>query len=260
MFEKPTYEQLQAELTAMHHERQMRKMAEETNVRLLKEIAALRYVCAEAYQMAGACGASVEAMDNLSAAANGEPLPHATFLPAIPPDDVVKVIKAADFAAEKHRKQRRKDPDGTPYINHPLALAKLLSQEAGAGDETVVLMAALLHDTIEDTETTDQEILDLFGEEVLSVVKEVTDDKSLPKAERKRLQVEHAKDLSRQAKLVKLADKVCNLRDMASSPPVGWDIARQKAYFDWCKEVVDQLRGTNARLEELFDTAMQMRP
>ena len=120
------------------------------------------------------------------------------------------VLRAAAFAAEKHKNQRRKDAEASPYINHPIALANVLATEGGVVDPDV-LCAALLHDTIEDTETTAEELRRAFGESVTAIVLEVTDDKSLPKAERKRLQIEHAKHASPQAKLVKLADKICNM-------------------------------------------------
>jgi len=165
-----------------------------------------------------------------------------------------KVVAAIAFAADKHRSQRRKDHEASPYINHPIALANVLANEAGVEDERV-LMAAVLHDTIEDTETTEQELLRLFGKEVADIVMEVTDDKALPKAERKRLQVEHAAHISRRAKLVKLADKICNLRDIAKSPPADWSLERKREYFDWAKAVVDGLRGVHPGLEALFDDA-----
>ncbi|MFL9906759.1 HD domain-containing protein [Paraburkholderia sp. RL17-337-BIB-A] len=162
------------------------------------------------------------------------------------------LISAIAFAADKHRNQRRKDHEASPYINHPIALANVLANEAGVEDERV-LIAAVLHDTIEDTETTEQELLRLFGKDVADIVMEVTDDKTLPKAERKRLQVEHAAHISRRAKLVKLADKICNLRDIATNPPADWSLERKQEYFDWAKAVVDALRGAHPGLEALFD-------
>ena len=170
-----------------------------------------------------------------------------------------RVISAISFAADKHRNQRRKDIEASPYINHPIALANILANEAGIEDEKV-LVAAILHDTIEDTETTTQELADLFGDDVTAIVLEVTDDKSLPKAERKRLQVEHAPTISRRAKLVKLADKIANLRDISASPPADWPLQRQQEYFDWAKAVVDGLRGIHPTLERIFDEAYKRRP
>lgn len=170
-----------------------------------------------------------------------------------------KLLAAIAFAAHKHRDQRRKDSAASPYINHPIALANLLANEGGIDDERV-LIAAILHDTIEDTETTEQELVREFGQEIAGVVMEVTDDKALPKAERKRLQVEHAATISRRAKLVKLADKICNLRDIASSPPADWTLARKQEYFDWGKAVVDGLRGVHPALEHIFDEAYKARP
>ena len=170
-----------------------------------------------------------------------------------------KLIGALNFAADKHRNQRRKDIEASPYINHPIMLAKILSVEAGV-DDALVLCAAVLHDTIEDTETSYDELAGQFGRQIADVVREVTDDKSLPKAERKHLQIEHAPHLSRAAKLVKLADKIANLRDVADHPPSKWPLERRREYFDWAKRVVDGLRGTHDRLEAAFDAAYALRP
>ncbi len=170
-----------------------------------------------------------------------------------------QLITALAFAADKHKNQRRKDADASPYINHPIALANLLLNEAGVEDQRV-LIAAVLHDTIEDTDTTEQELVRHFGKDVADIVLEVTDDKALPKAERKRLQIEHAAHISRRAKLVKLADKICNLRDISASPPAGWSVDRKREYFDWAKSVVDELRGVHPGLEHLFGKAYDGRP
>jgi GTP diphosphokinase / guanosine-3',5'-bis(diphosphate) 3'-diphosphatase len=172
---------------------------------------------------------------------------------------VAMVVRAAAFAAHKHRNQRRKDADASPYINHPLALARVLADEGGVTD-AATLCAALLHDTIEDTDTTADELRREFGAEVSALVEEVTDDKALPKAERKRLQVEHAAHISDKAKLVKLADKVCNLRDVAAAPPVDWSLERRREYFDWARLVIDALRGVRPQLEAVFDAAYRARP
>jgi len=169
------------------------------------------------------------------------------------------ILKALDFAARKHRDQRRKNVEASPYINHPIELAKVLSNEGGF-TSSALLCAALLHDTIEDTQTTQEELLEQFGEEITRIVLEVTDDQKLPKSERKRLQIERAAGISHHAKLVKLADKICNLRDMADSPPVNWPMERRREYFDWSKQVVDQLRGVHEGLEGLFDAAFALRP
>lgn len=170
-----------------------------------------------------------------------------------------KILAAIAFAADKHRNQRRKDAAASPYINHPIALANVLANEAGIDDERV-LIAAILHDTVEDTETTAQELVRHFGQEIAEIVLEVTDDKSLLKAERKQQQIDHAPTISRRAKLVKLADKICNLRDIASSPQAGWSLRRKQEYFDWAKAVIDGLRGVHPSLEFLFDTAYKARP
>jgi len=172
---------------------------------------------------------------------------------------VALVLRASAFAAHKHRGQRRKDVEASPYINHPLTLANLLANEGGV-DDPITLCAALLHDTVEDTDTTADELQREFGAEISAVVLEVTDDRTLPKAERKRLQVEHAAVISDRAKLVKLADKISNLRDVASSPPAGWPLERRREYFDWAKSVVDRLRGVHPGLEAVFDRAYAERP
>jgi GTP diphosphokinase / guanosine-3',5'-bis(diphosphate) 3'-diphosphatase len=173
--------------------------------------------------------------------------------------DKILLVRALSFASKKHRDQRRKDAMGSPYINHPIALARILAEEGGVTD-TQILCAALLHDTLEDTDTSAGELVTEFGAVVAGVVAEVTDDKSLPKAERKRLQIEHAASISRRAKLVKLADKIDNLRDMASSPPADWSLERRQEYFDWAKAVIDELRGVHPRLESIFDEAYRGRP
>jgi len=167
------------------------------------------------------------------------------------PDPHALLLEAVAFAADKHRNQRRKDAEASPYINHPIALASLLKREGV--DDVAVLCAALLHDTIEDTNTTADELRVHFGEIITSVVLEVTDDQSLAKAERKRLQVEHAHALSERAKLVKLADKICNVYDMVAAPPAKWPLERKTQYLQWAKDVVDRLRGTHAGLEATFD-------
>jgi len=170
-----------------------------------------------------------------------------------------RLIAAIAFAAEKHRDQRRKDAEASPYINHPIALANVLANEAGIDDERV-LIAAILHDTVEDTETTVQELVKRFGQEVADIVLEVTDDKSLAKDERKRLQVTHARSSSRRAKLVKLADKICNVRDIAGCPPASWSLERRREYISWAASVVDQFRGVHPELERLFDDACKSHP
>jgi len=169
------------------------------------------------------------------------------------------LVDALAFAAYKHRRQRRKDPEASPYINHPIALAHVLSSEAGISNAKV-LAAAILHDTIEDTETTYEELRERFGRTIAGVVREVSDDKTLSRADRKRLQIEHAEHLSRRARLVKLADKISNVRDIAANPPHDWPLQRRREYFDWAKAVVDRIRGTNKRLARAFDEAYAGRP
>lgn len=169
------------------------------------------------------------------------------------------VLRAARFAAWKHRHQRRKGKGRLPYINHPLDLAHALWFE-GQVTDPVVLAAALLHDTIEDTQTSVQELQGEFGEQIAGIVMETTDEKSLNWRVRKKLQITRARGASAQARLVKLADKICNLRSLIANPPQNWTVERQRHYFDWAKEVVDQLRGTNPDLELRFDQVYRKRP
>lgn len=165
---------------------------------------------------------------------------------------IAMIIRAAHFAAEKHSNQRRKDADASPYINHPLSLARVLAVEGGI-DNPEIICAALLHDTIEDTKTTPEELAELFGPAITRIVLEVTDDKSLAKSVRKEEQVRHAPHISPEAKHVKLADKICNLRDILNSPPAQWSSERKGEYFDWAARVVHGLRGTHPGLEAIFD-------
>ena len=169
------------------------------------------------------------------------------------------LLAAISFAAAKHSKQRRKDVDASPYINHPLQLAHVLATEGGVTD-VETLMAAVLHDTVEDTITTYEELVEAFGETVAGVVMEVTDDKVLAPAVRKERQVDHAPHLSERAALVKLADKTSNLRDIAGSPPADWSLDRKQQYFDWAKRVVDKLPPVSAKMRSVFDEAFSLRP
>ncbi|MFY9234861.1 MAG: HD domain-containing protein [Fimbriimonadaceae bacterium] len=162
------------------------------------------------------------------------------------------LLRALEFSARKHIKCRRKNAEATPYINHPIEVAQLLSS-VGEVDDLTTLLGAVLHDTIEDTETEPSEIEEMFGREVRDVVMEVSDDKKLLKADRKRLQVENAPHLSRRAQQVKLADKIMNVRDVTENPPSHWSLERRLAYLDWAERVVAGLRGCNAPLEALFD-------
>jgi guanosine-3',5'-bis(diphosphate) 3'-pyrophosphohydrolase len=162
------------------------------------------------------------------------------------------VLKAAHFAAQKHAGQRRKGAAAEPYINHLLEAAELVAS-ALAEPDTNLIIAALLHDTVEDTGTTKEELAETFGSDVADLVMEVTDDKSLPKAERKRLQVVHASQISVRAQAIKLADKISNLRAIVSSPPADWSVERKREYFDWAKRVVDGLSAPNQILKAEFE-------
>ncbi|MBI1215906.1 MAG: HD domain-containing protein [Alphaproteobacteria bacterium] len=164
----------------------------------------------------------------------------------------LQIVKALNFAAQKHTDQRRKGERAEPYVNHLTEVAELLATHTG-GTNTDVILAGILHDTVEDTKTTRDELVREFGENIADIVMECTDDKSLPKAERKRLQVENAPHKSDDAKMVKMADKISNLRAILLSPPPDWELSRKQEYFDWAKKVVDGCRGVNAGLEKEFD-------
>lgn len=162
------------------------------------------------------------------------------------------ILEATIFAARKHQGQVRKDQRASPYITHPLAVCREI-YTTGQVSELNILIGAILHDTIEDTHTTTDEIREHFGEEVLAIVLELTDDKSLPKELRKQLQVTHAPDLSYPARIIKLADKLVNCRDILHTPPKNWDLVRRQEYIQWAADVVAQIRGTNTLLEAAFD-------
>jgi (p)ppGpp synthase/HD superfamily hydrolase len=166
--------------------------------------------------------------------------------------DIVRITRALDFAARKHASHRRKGLAAEPYINH-LAEVALLLAEATEGKDAQLVMAGLLHDCIEDQGVRFEELAELFGADVAGLVRDVTDDKSLAKAERKRLQIEHAPHQSERAKMLKIADKISNLRSMRSSPPKDWDFDRKQQYFEWAKAVVAGCRGVSASLEAKFD-------
>ena len=166
--------------------------------------------------------------------------------------DPSRLLKAVHFASEKHRHQKRKDEKASPYITHPIEVAELLST-IGKVTDIETLCAALLHDTIEDTDATKEELEREFGKPITSLVLELSDDKSLPKQKRKRLQIETAAKKSHGAKLIKLADKIANVRNLIESPPANWDEKRKFEYVEWAKEVINQIRGTNSALEKLFN-------
>jgi len=169
--------------------------------------------------------------------------------------DTARLLQALHFSADKHRFQKRKDRDASPYINHPIEVATVLATVGGVTDLTT-LMAAVLHDTIEDTATTPEELEQRFGRDVRLVVEELSDDKKLPKERRKQLQIEHARASSHRAKLVKLGDKICNVRDVTHAPPDDWTLARRCEYLDWTELVVAGCRGASATLERYYDVVL----
>jgi guanosine-3',5'-bis(diphosphate) 3'-pyrophosphohydrolase len=173
-------------------------------------------------------------------------------------NDQAKLIEAIAFASERHKCQIRKGIGKVPYINHPIAVAKLLSDFGE--DDLELNISAFLHDVIEDTTNNIQEIKELsdiifekFGEIVLLTVLEVSDNKSLPVEERKRLQVAHTPKLSNRAKKIKIADKICNILDIKNDPPENWSVQRKLAYLDWSKQVVNGAKGLNKNLDLYFD-------
>ena len=165
------------------------------------------------------------------------------------------LLRALDFAARKHRDQRRKGEEASPYINHPISVALLLAEIGGVTD-TDILAAAILHDTLEDTDTTGKELESVFGVRIRKVVEEVTDDKALSKDARKRRQIAHAEHLSADAVLIKLGDKIANVVDVTHFPPANWNVERRREYLDWAKAVVSNCPRVNAALEQHFATVL----
>ena len=161
------------------------------------------------------------------------------------------ILKAAHFAAKKHRDQRRKDKHASPYIIHPISVALAIAQ-IGRVDDPEILAAALLHDTLEDTKTEPEELEAEFGKKVCEYVLDVTDDKTLPKDERKSRQIEHAKKISKGAALIKLGDKISNVTDVINNPPEDWDNNRRKEYLDWAEKVIENCPKVNDRMENKF--------
>ena len=165
--------------------------------------------------------------------------------------EMAKIVRAAYFAGEKHKDQRRSDKEETPYINHPLELASILVDE-GRVDEVDVICAALLHDTIEDTNTTFEELESLFGSVVTNIVREVSNDMTLSSVDRRKKEAESIPFLSRKAKLVKLADKIANIRDISTMPPVGWNLEKKEAYFDFSLSIAERAKDASHVLYEVF--------
>lgn len=165
------------------------------------------------------------------------------------------LARAYHFAAVRHMGQKRKGKAGEPYINHLTEVADLVAT-ATAGEDADLVVAAVLHDVIEDTPVTPAELEREFGARIAGLVAEVTDDKTLPKHERKRLQIAHAPHLSWGAKVIKLADKTANLHSLKKSPPADWPPRRVEEYVEWSLRVADGCRGTNGWLEAQFAAAV----
>lgn len=162
-----------------------------------------------------------------------------------------KLLEAFELAAEKHRLQRRSGYDGLPYINHLIKVTRILWDVAEVRDANT-LLAAILHDIIEDTDTTEAVIAEKFGPSVGSIVLEVSDDMSLPTAERQKIQLDSASSLSKQAKIIRIADKGCNLRDIMSYP-VAWALEKKQDYLQHTLKIIERTRGTHPLLEQWFD-------
>jgi (p)ppGpp synthase/HD superfamily hydrolase len=169
-----------------------------------------------------------------------------------PVGPIRRILAAARFAAEKHAQQKRKGAAGEPYFNHLLEVAELIAASSDCLDVELI-MAAFLHDTVEDTVVTSQELEARFGKDVATLVAEVTDDKSLPKETRKQLQVQDAHKKSARAQTLKLADKISNLRAILESPPAGWNRERKQQYFEWARQVVSGIAAPNPFLKSEFD-------
>jgi len=174
---------------------------------------------------------------------------HDESIPAAP---VQRILEAAKFASEKHAAQKRKGAAAEPYINHLIEVAELIACSSEQLDTNLV-MAGLLHDTIEDTGTTAEELERAFGSDITALIIEMTDDKSLPKEVRKSLQVENASHQSVRAQVIKLADKISNLRSILASPPATWSTERKRAYFAWAQQVVGALSEPNSILKAEVD-------
>jgi (p)ppGpp synthase/HD superfamily hydrolase len=168
--------------------------------------------------------------------------------------ELLLITRAWNFSAQRHATQKRKGEAQEPYVNHLAEVAELVA-EATRGQDANLVAAAVLHDTVEDTPTTSAELRTLFNADIADLVVEVTDDKTLDKALRKQLQVEHAASKSRRAKILKLADKTSNLRALANSPPANWDLKRRREYLNWALQVAKGLRGVDPWLEAQFDLA-----
>jgi guanosine-3',5'-bis(diphosphate) 3'-pyrophosphohydrolase len=171
----------------------------------------------------------------------------------LPP--IREIFDALQFSAEKHKFQKRKGAPGIPYINHPIGVATLLLHKID-NPENELIIAALLHDTIEDTSATQAEIEIKFGSKVFGIVQEVTDDMSLSSSERKRQQIVNAKSLSFNARCIKIADKTCNINDILCTR-IKWLRLRKIAYIRWAIEVVSEIRDTHPELIDAFDSIVR---
>ena len=171
-------------------------------------------------------------------------------------EPLADLLSTLQFASRKHSNQRRKELAASPYINHPIEVAELIAR-IGKVSDVVTLQGAILHDTLEDTDTTPEELELLFGKEVRLIVEEVTDNKKLNRETRKILQIEHAPHLSPKAKLIKMADKISNVRAIIFTPPNGWPDSRRTEYLEWSKKVVAGCRGINQPLETYFDWLLE---
>lgn len=165
---------------------------------------------------------------------------------------VEKLLNAIAFAAHKHSNQRRKDARQSPFINHPIAVAQTLAH-IGKVEDIIILQAAILHDVLENTDAAPADLFERFGHDVCALVKEVTDDQTLPKLERQNRHLKRAKTASPAARQILIADKICDLMAITLTDPPDWPAERKTKYILWADRVVDACRGCNRALEDHFD-------
>ncbi|MDJ0951930.1 MAG: HD domain-containing protein [Alphaproteobacteria bacterium] len=166
--------------------------------------------------------------------------------------DFTRLTRALSFAAEAHANQRRKGAAQEPYLNHLVEVLDLVAQATG-GDDVDLLIASLLHDVVEDTSVTEDELTEAFGARVAEIVQANSDDMSLPKDQRRRKRIADMPHKSPDARIVKTADVISNIRAIVTSPPAGWTADRKLGYLEGCRQLIDAGRGANAALERVFD-------
>jgi (p)ppGpp synthase/HD superfamily hydrolase len=170
---------------------------------------------------------------------------------------IEKLFEALEYASKLHKDQRRKGNGGSPYVNHLIEVASLLSRVAEVTDHEVII-AAILHDVLEDTEAREGDIFDRFGGTVLAYVKHVTDDKLLSLEKRRIAQLKSIENSSSQIQLIKLADHCSNI---ASLPP-SWDRARLESYISWSHSIAVHCYSASEELAKVYkkryDSALEI--